>query len=223
MLKDLTGKTFGKLLVIQRSENINKHTMWLCECQCINKTIKIVRGNNLKSGRIQSCGCLYKERIRSNVPPNTFELKDNYKVGYTDTKQEFYYDISDAKLVEQYSWYFDKDGYVVARINGKGIKLHKLLIGLKTKIDHKNRHKYDNRRNNLRVASNSQNGMNTKIRTDNKSGVTGVGWHKGNNCWRARITIDQKQMLLGWFDDFEDAVKTRKEAEIKYFGEFAPR
>jgi len=50
MLKDLTGKTFGKLLVIERAENNNKQTMWLCECQCIDKNLKIVRGSHLKSG-----------------------------------------------------------------------------------------------------------------------------------------------------------------------------
>jgi len=196
--------------------------MWLCECQCVDKNVKVVRGTHLKSNRIQSCGCLYKERIRSKVPPNKFEFSEDHKVGYTDTNREFYYDVTDAKLVELYSWYFDKDGYVVARIDGKGIKLHKLLLGLNNKIDHKNRHRYDNRRNNLRVASNSQNAMNIKLRSDNNSGVTGVGWQSVMNLWRARITVDQKEIQLGTFGDFDEAVNARKEAEIKYFGEFAP-
>jgi hypothetical protein len=225
MFEDLTNKTFGKLLVIERAENKNNQTMWLCECQCIDKTLKVVRGNHLKLGRIQSCGCLYKERIRSKVPLNIFEFREDYKVGYTDTNREFYYDIDDAKLIEQYSWYFDKDGYVIARINRKGIKIHRLLLGIedeKVKIDHRNKHRYDNRKNNLRIASNSQNGMNIKIRKNNKSGVTGVGWHNGNNCWRARITINKKTINLGWFDDFDEAVRSRKKAEKKYFGEFAP-
>jgi len=189
---------------------------------CYNKTIKIVRGSHLKSNRIQSCGCLYKERIRSDVPPNKFEFLEDHKVGYTDTNREFYYDISDSDAVELHSWYFDKDGYVVTRINGKGIKLHKFLIDYGGKIDHKNRHKYDNRRSNLRTASNSQNSMNISIRSNNISGVTGVGWHYKNNCWRARISVDKKLIFLGNFNDFDEAVKVRKEAELKYFGEFTP-
>jgi hypothetical protein len=222
MFEDLTNQIFGNLKVIKRAENRKSSTYWLCECQCDNKTLKEVRASHLKSGRIRSCGCLYKERLRSNVPPNIFEYRENYKVGITDKNEEFYYDIEDAKLVENYNWYFDKDGYVVARINGKGIKLHKLLINTSNKVDHKNRLRYDNRRNNLREATNSQNGMNIKIRKDNSSGVTGVGWCNKKNCWRARIIISGKEKHLGYFDDFNKAVEERQKAELKYFGEFSP-
>jgi hypothetical protein len=213
---------FGLLKVIKRAENRNHNTYWLCECQCENKTLKEVRASHLKSGRINSCGCLYKERKRSEVPPNIFDFIEDYKIGYTDTNQKFYYDISDAQIIEQYNWYFDKDGYVVTRINGKGIKLHKLLMNTSNKVDHKNRLKYDNRRNNLRIATNSQNGMNIDIRKDNTSGVTGVGWHSKNNCWRARITVNGQEIHLGNYNIFEEAVKARQEAELKYFGEFSP-
>lgn len=223
MYIDLTGRYFGRLFVLNRIENKNKQTYWLCECQCENKTLKEVRGSHLKSGRIKSCGCLYKDRLRSKVPPNKFEFKENYKIGYTDKDEEFYYDINDAKLVEKHSWYFDKDGYVVARINDKGIKLHKLLLKTNKKIDHKNRYKYDNRRKNLRIANDSQNSINIDLKSNNTSGVTGVGWYSTLECWRARITVNNKEMFLGNFMIFEDAVKVRKEAEIKYFGEYAPQ
>jgi hypothetical protein len=222
VLKDLTGQIFGLLKVIKRAENRNGKTYWICECQCKNKTIKEVRGSHLKSERIRSCGCLYKERERSKVPPNIFDFKDDYKVGYTDTNQEFYYDMGDSQIVETHNWYFDRDGYVVARIDGKGVKLHKLLMNTSSKVDHRNRRRYDNRRNNLRIATKYQNGMNINIRKDNSSGVTGVGWHSREDCWRARITIEGKQINLGNFDNFENAVKARHDAELMYFGEFSP-
>jgi hypothetical protein len=222
VFQDLTGQMFGKLKALKRAENKGHQTYWLCECQCQNKTLKDVRASHLTSGRIKSCGCLYKERIRSEVPPNIFDFKDNYKVGFTDANQEFYYDISDSKTVECHSWYFDKDGYVVTRINGKGIKLHKLLMDTSNKVDHKNRLKHDNRRHNLRVATNSQNGMNINIRKNNNSGVTGVGWHSQHKCWRARITINGEEIQLGYFDNFDDAVQSRHKAELMYFGEFSP-
>ena len=224
MLKDLTGKTFGRLKVIERAENKGHQTYWLCECQCENRTIISVESGNLKRGRVKSCGCLYSERKRSEVPPNIFEFRENYKVGYTDTSQEFYYDIVDAENIEKHNWYFDKDGYVISRINDKAVKLHKFITNTnsKTKVDHINRIRHDNRRCNLRTVTNSQNGMNIKIRNDNLSGVTGVGWHKSNNCWRARITFQNKQIYLGLFDNFEDAVKVRHNAELLYFGEFSP-
>lgn len=58
-LIDLTGKRFGKLTVIKRAENAeNGFSRWECQCDCGNK--KIVRGNDLRSGSVKSCGCLRK-------------------------------------------------------------------------------------------------------------------------------------------------------------------
>lgn len=55
-LIDLTGKRFNNLTVIERSVNApGGIAMWLCLCDCGNK--KIVRGSNLKSGAVKSCGC----------------------------------------------------------------------------------------------------------------------------------------------------------------------
>lgn len=53
---DLTGKRFGKLIVMERAEN-NKHkeSMWVCLCDCGNTSV--ISGNNLAQGRTKSCGC----------------------------------------------------------------------------------------------------------------------------------------------------------------------
>lgn len=57
---DLTGKKFGRLTVIERSENASDGKVaWLCQCDCGNRAI--VRGGDLKQGRVKSCGCLVKE------------------------------------------------------------------------------------------------------------------------------------------------------------------
>lgn len=58
---DLTGKKFGRLTVIEKSEYNGGYICWLCKCECGNTTI--VRGCNLKSGHTKSCGCLWKESI----------------------------------------------------------------------------------------------------------------------------------------------------------------
>jgi hypothetical protein len=59
-LVDLSGKKFGKLLVIKRADRpkgvVSKGPYWLCQCDCGN--IKIVYGACLKSGNTKSCGCL---------------------------------------------------------------------------------------------------------------------------------------------------------------------
>lgn len=43
-----------------------------------------------------------------------------------------------------------------------------------------------------------------------------------NKHWQRRIMLDRKEIQLGRFDTYEEAVKAREQAEIKYFGEFAP-
>lgn len=61
---DLTGQRFGSLTVIERAENRNGRPYWLCKCDC--GTIKEVRGQHLRYGKIVSCGCVGRENCRSS-------------------------------------------------------------------------------------------------------------------------------------------------------------
>ena len=56
---DLTGKRFGRWIVIEKSRKIGKTQMYLCQCDCGTK--KEVGHSNIKSGKSTSCGCLQKE------------------------------------------------------------------------------------------------------------------------------------------------------------------
>ena len=58
------------------------------------------------------------------------------------------------------------------------------------------------------------------MRKDNTSGVTGVFWHKKADKWTAQITINGKHYSLGLFEDKEDAIKARQEAEEKLYKPF---
>ncbi len=59
---DLIGRKFGRLVVIQRLENVNGHKVWLCKCDCGNE--KECGSSNLVHGGVKSCGCLKRESIR---------------------------------------------------------------------------------------------------------------------------------------------------------------
>jgi len=78
----------------------------------------------------------------------------------------------------------------------------------------------DNRKVNLRLATRSGQRANVGLCSNNTSGVTGVSWYRQRNKWRARIIVNGKQKHLGYFDDFDEAVKERQQAEIKYYGKF---
>lgn len=60
---NLIGKKFGRLVVIQfANKNKSRKFLWLCECNCGNRTI--VQDSNLKNGHTKSCGCLRREVVQ---------------------------------------------------------------------------------------------------------------------------------------------------------------
>lgn len=133
-------------------------------------------------------------------------------------------DIQDISRIKKYKWSLNDTGYVRAFIKGHHCSLHRFVLNIddsKTIIDHKSGNRLDNRKSNLRECTASQNTMNAELRSDNNSGVVGVNYYKRDNKWMARISSNGKNIFLGYFTNFEDAVKARKSAEEKYFGEFS--
>lgn len=143
---------------------------------------------------------------------------------YRDGKK-FYVDADDYdKFVDGYSFY-SNHGYVHYSSCKDGLNskiLHRLIMGEPEgmDVDHIDGDSLNNRKSNLRICTHQQNGMNQKIRNTNKSGVKGVSRDNHRNMWRADICVDGKNLSLGRFKNFDEAVRVRKEAEIKYFGEF---
>jgi len=73
-------------------------------------------------------------------------------------------------------------------------------------IDHINGDKLDNRIDNLRVATASQNKQNMrKARADSRSGLIGASWHSKSGKWRAAIQINGKKKHLGYFETAKEA------------------
>lgn len=89
-------------------------------------------------------------------------------------------------------------------------------------VDHINGNSLDNRRSNLRVCTNAENGRNRKTASNNTSGHRGISWSKRKGKWECYIKIDGKQLHVGFFDDLADAACARVEAEVKHYGEFSP-
>ena len=88
-------------------------------------------------------------------------------------------------------------------------------------VDHIDGDGTNNRANNLRRCTHSQNIANAKMQHNNISGFKGVSWDKGHEQWRAYITHDRKRIWLGRFDKIEDAALVRLHAAKERFGEFA--
>lgn len=84
-------------------------------------------------------------------------------------------------------------------------------------IDHINHNTLNNRKENLREVSNTENQRNRKgLQSNNKSGIAGVGWAKDRNKWYADLTLNGKTIHGGSHESFEDAVAARQQLEIDY-------
>ena len=127
-------------------------------------------------------------------------------------------DLDDIEKVKNYRWYFD--GKYVRKSGNE--RLHRFIMDCPKGmvVDHINHNELDNRKFNLRVCTKQQNDMNKRKQPNNTSGITGVTWDKSNNKWMAQIQVNGKNIKLGRFKNKEDAIEARKQAEIKYFGEY---
>lgn len=113
------------------------------------------------------------------------------------------------------------DGYVYVKFNGKRIPIHRIVWFVNTgkwpelDIDHINGNRSDNRFENLREVTRSQNLKNRKRPCNNTSGCVGV-IKSSKTTWTAQINLDREYIRLGTFNSFEAAVAARKAAEIEY-------
>ena len=113
-------------------------------------------------------------------------------------------------------------GYKFIKISSKKYSAHR-LAWLHTygqfpqhQLDHINRIRDDNRIDNLREVTNAQNQQNVTPRKDNTSGVKGVEFHTATKKWQVRIAVNGKRIYLGLYNNFEDAIVARKQAEQTY-------
>lgn len=192
--------------------------MWHCVCDCGNE--KDVADSSLKNGKSTSCGCVLKEWLRStNSKENIYDLSGDYGICYFNNGGSFIFDLEDYDKLKQYTW-SGRYGYASSTRNHAAIIAARLLLGVtnsKLVVDHINGNPSDNRKSNLRVVTQAKNMQNRKTNVNNTSGVTGVSLKNGH--WTARIMANKKEIFLGMFGNKDDAVKARREAEEKYFGE----
>jgi hypothetical protein len=119
-----------------------------------------------------------------------------------------------------------QQGRSLVNIDGNIISVHRAIWLYMTgerpeQIDHKNGIHWDNRWENLREATNTQNSRNSRIGINNTSGYKGVSFIPRLNKYRAYITVNRKQINLGCYKTAKEAAAVYNEAAKEHFGEFA--
>ncbi|MFE6167028.1 HNH endonuclease [Viridibacillus arvi] len=156
---------------------------------------------------------------------NKHEVCENHVIMYVKKKGKVYqslFSINDFMKVADHdgTWGLDSKGYIKRNVKGKVIYLHKLLKPTPKGmvVDHINRNKLDNRQENLRTITKSQNLQNVNGRSNSISGVRGVSIDKRGSSirWRARLNVDRKEIHLGHYDTKEEAERAAIEGRKKY-------
>lgn len=123
----------------------------------------------------------------------------------------------------------DSKGHCQIRFRGRLYLAHRLIWVLhygrwpEGEIDHINRDRSDNRIANLRECSHRENSRNRGVYASNTSGVSGVSWYGKLNKWVAYIRAGNKRTHLGYFENKDDAIKARRDAERTLFADFRPQ
>lgn len=202
-LNDLTGKSFGKLTVIEEAGRNNlKKVLWKCKCSCGNEVF-VVSGS-LVTGNTTSCGCIiphYKHGGTNKGSYNTWRAMVRRCTKPTDKDYINY----GAKGVTICNRWMEYENFVADMGEPVGDET----------LDRIN--PYGNYEpSNCRWAGVKTQCRNTRVRASNKLGITGVS--KVGNKYMAKITAGKKAYYSKCFSDLADAVQARKELERKHWG-----
>lgn len=144
------------------------------------------------------------------------------QIALTNSKEFVLVDDNDYELLNKHRWYaitIKLCTYAQRRDGSKHVMMHNVITGYKL-TDHKNRNGLDNRRENLRDASYSENAAN-RIKARNCSSIyKGVSQCSKTGNWRAYINKG-KFKSLGTFKTQEEAAKAYDKAALEAFGEYA--
>jgi hypothetical protein len=219
MRQDMTGKKFGRLLVLGEGPRVHKSpdTFWHCRCECGQSTI--TAGGRLRAGTAKSCGCIHGVALDDPVTHEQLLAL----LRYDEVSGLFYYR-RDGK--------FSKTGAVTGSIDRASRRVVIVLGGVEYyahilayfyvhgqwpagQVDHVDRDATNNRFSNLRLATHAQNVVNSKLRTNNTTGYRGVS----RSGRRFKVMVANK--YLGLFDTAEEAACVYDRRVRELYGEFA--
>ncbi len=127
------------------------------------------------------------------------------------------------QAVKKFNIWYAQRSTVMVNGKRKTIYMHREILKTPDNMDtdHKDNDGLNNRLNNIRICTPSQNQHNHRPQIGKSSRYKGVGWHKSDKCWQSRIKINGKTKYIGNYTDEIEAAKAYDKKAIELFGEFA--
>jgi len=200
---DLTGQRFGRLTALERlDQKCGSSYLWRCRCDCGRETK--VSASALQKNGTQSCGCARLEALSRRA---------------VDIRGQRFGRLTALKPLKK-------------RMGGSVVWQCRCDCGRETEVSYNSLSQGNTKSCGCLLQENESLTLhlryidgtcvelveNHHLRKNNTSGYTGVVAFRGR--WRAQITFKRKAYNLGTYARIEDAVKARKQAEERIFGEF---
>lgn len=211
-VKELIGKKYNNFYIYDYKRE-NNRTFVLAECPYCNEK-KWMRKDTLDNAKVISCGCYNAE----NNYRKAKEIK-NKKIGFLITKEPTNKRNKNGNIIWKcYCTRCNTECFVSTDCLEKGV----ISCGC---VQQETRSKNGKKageyiKENFCVGGTNIKNLTTKKSRRNTSGVKGVSWDKEREKWSAQIGFKGKNYHLGRFEKKEDAIKARKKAEEKIFGDF---
>ncbi|UCC96328.1 MAG: HNH endonuclease [Phycisphaerales bacterium] len=143
-------------------------------------------------------------------------------------------DLDDYERLSRYKWHTvgDRGTFYAARNTGQRrglkrvvVKMHREVLKVPAGmfVDHINHNGLDNRKANLRPATQAQNARNRrKVQRGNVHSIyKGLTWYRREERWAVRVMVNRKSKFIGYFDNELNAARAYDQAARKYHGQFA--
>lgn len=170
---------------------------------------------------------MHKYTVKRHVV--TQPLGTSYRFIPLTQKQNAIVDASDFDWLNQWNWSArwskNTESFYALRRGQEHttVLMSRSILGCngQVQVDHRNHNTLDNRRHNLRTCTGSQNSMNKRKQKNNTSGYRGVSWMKDYRKFRARIFVNRKLLLIGYFSDAVSAARAYDSKAKELHGAFA--
>ena len=175
------------------------------QCECGKVVVK--RISYVRQGRGKSCGCKHPSRTHGLSNSPLFGVWEKMMIRcYNDSVPE--YPNYGGRGIEVCDRWHDIVNFYQDMVGSykDGLTLDRTDVNGNYTVE------------NCQWADRSWQAFNTRVRVDNTTGKTGVYFDKERGKWMSRITVNGKNVNLGRYSSFDEAVAVRENAELKYFG-----